>query len=148
MYEDGCLRDLKSGKTLYLKFKPLSHYLYLFQLLGDYISYEDFTVTIGKEVVAFLRNISPMFGTLKDFPYIEPGDLREAINIVNYPHRCFKCNTIDEVLVSDGNRVFSAEIPYGVDEDCISAYCFAKLSIAYNGKEVYLCHRDLKGSTK
>ena len=140
-YENGFLRNNKTGEQLYIRPTKLAHYLFLFNLMGNDISFSDFTLVIGKEIDNFLANISPIFGKLDDFPYCKPGDMMDAINVTNYSHGCFSCDTKQgsEVLVCDGTKVLSIEIPEDVDKACIIAYGFAKMGIMFDGTEVHLC---------
>lgn len=149
-YDGAFLTNNKTGDQILIKHKRMSHYLYLYNLIGSEVSFEDFTIAMGREVDEFLANISPEFGKLDEFPYTKPGEMRDAISVTNYPHKCFVCETKqgNEVLVCDGNKVLSIMVPDGVERECIIAYGFAKLNVLYDGLEVKLCRKDQRGSTK
>lgn len=137
-YRNGIIENTKTHRQLKVEPKALAHYLYLYYILDGAVSFDDFTITMSKEVNKFLNNISPIFGTLDDFPYTKPGDLSDAINIHYLTKGGFVCDTkTNSILVCNGQRVLSIDLIDSVDKNCLIAYGLAKLGIAYSGADSY-----------
>lgn len=138
VYSDGCLENTVTQKRIKIQPKPLAHYLYLYSILDGKVSFNDFTITMSKEVNKFLSNISPEFGTLDEFPYVKPGDLVDATDIHYLSCGGFICDTRNgSILVCNDQRTLSIDLIDGVDKECLIAYGLAKLGIGYNGQEAF-----------
>jgi hypothetical protein len=130
------LSNTVTGKSIKITPRPLCHYLYLFYLLDGKVSFEDFTITIGKEVNIFMNNISTSIGNLDDFPYTKPGNMSEAVSIHYLKCGGFVSETANNsIIVCNGERILSIDLIDGVDKECMIAYGLAKLGIIYNSAE-------------
>lgn len=137
-YSEGKLYNTVTKKSVDITPKPLSHYLYLYFILGGIVSFEDFTIAMSKEINEFLANISPEFGILDDFPYIKPGNLQDATDIHYLKCGGFVCETkTGSILVCNGSRVLAVDLIEGIDRDCLISYGLAKLGIVYNGQDAF-----------
>ena len=137
-YEKGYLQNTVTKKVIEVEPKPLAHYMYLYYILDGKVSFEDFTITMAKEVNSFLSNISDCFGTLDDFPYTKPADISDAVNIHHLKCGGFVCDTkTNSIIVCNGYRMLSIDLIDGIDKDCLIAYGLAKLGVAYNGIDAY-----------
>lgn len=122
--ENGIITNLKTGNSIKVDDRPYSQYLYLYPLLEG-ISFEDFTVTVSKEMDKFVEdNISTNIGKLCEFPDIKPGTIRGVLEL----HSGDEYN----VIVSDENTVIvfdsqnsSVECDIIGDVECTVAYLLA-----------------------
>lgn len=142
LYRGNTFKNLKTGREVLVTNKPLSHYLTLYNAFDGYIDYEDFTITIAQEVNEFLGNISNIYMTLNDFPYIKPV---ESLQIKHYHattiHDVGVIETANaSIVVSDGGTMKEVEKVIGVSCDCLLAYLFASMGFAYDGKTLRRIH--------
>lgn len=132
LYEDDRLIDANTGASILLEKEPLSHYTYMYYLLAPYLSFEDFSITIAKEVDLFLNGISPAFGHLSDFPATTPGNMSDAVDVNMIDNIGFWCRSkTNTIQVCDLQRVLEIPCISGIAEHCLVAYGFAKLGIAF-----------------
>jgi hypothetical protein len=129
------LTNTATGKSVILEKKPLCQYLCLFNLIDGQISFEDFTVTVGKEIDSFMSSISADIGHLDDFPYTKPGDMTDAIDIHYLSCGGFVSETKNNsLIVCNSKTILSIDLMEGIHKDCLIAYGLAKLGILYDGK--------------
>lgn len=138
VYKDGTLQDTVTGEIIQVQPLPLSHYLYLYYLLGRYLSFEDFTITIAEEVNKFLNNISPDFGNIDDFPYLEINNDIPVTGIHQFDFPAFVGETEDGYSAAyDKTLVHVASID-GINSQCLVSYCLARVGVAYNMYNAYI----------
>lgn len=136
-YDGTYLQDSVKGYYTLCSKERFAHYYDLYYLLATYISFEDFTITIGPEVDQFLNNISPNYGSLKDFPNIEMSKLEQITAL----HKLSIDGVVGEtnngfIAISGIQSCFVPRIGNIKDKYLVS-YALARLGITYNGKDAY-----------
>lgn len=144
IYKDNYFENMKTGRKIRVRVKPLAHYLCLFSAFDGEISFSDFTLTIAPEVNQFLRNISGKFLTLNDFPYIKPV---ESLDIVHYhatvdPDLSIVETTSDTIVAVKGDSMKEVDKTLGADSDCLLAYLLASVGYSYDGHELRRIHEN------
>lgn len=143
-YKDNCFVNLRTGRTVRVAIKPLSHYLCLYNAFDGKLSFEDFTLTLAQEVNAFLEGISKTFLTLNDFPYIKPV---ETLSIKHYhatviPELSVVETTNDTIVIIDGGVAKEVDKTAGISSDCLLAYLFASMGYLYDGRSLRRTNED------
>lgn len=132
---NGTLTNTATGKSVVLKDEPLAQFISLYFLVGDVISFSDFSITYADTIDMFFGSVAPEVGHLGDLPPIKPGSTSAARNVHYIEDIAFvaEVDNSSEILISDFNKLISVEVPLGVSYDAIIAYGFAKLGKRYNG---------------
>lgn len=144
LYEGGYFKNTVTGKKVKVVKKAMSQYLYLFSAFDGMISFEDFTITIAKEVNRFLDNISNVFQHVNDFPYIRPVEDMKIKNYHEIPGvgLSFFETKNDTIVLYDNEESAEVDRVPGVDTECLIAYLLAYKGYAYDGKELIKVHED------
>lgn len=142
LYRGNSFVNLKTGTEVMVVNKPMAHYLCLYSAFDGEISFEDFTITIAKEVNEFLSNVSGTYLSLNDFPYIKPV---ESLKIKHYHQTVVENVSVIEtmnqsIVVSDNGYMREVEKVIGVSCDCLLAYLFASMGFSYDGVHLRRVH--------
>lgn len=138
LYENNHFKNLRTGRTVRVKVKPLSHYLCLYSVFDGKLSYEDFTITVAPQVDLFLRNISDKFLSLNDFPYIKPAETFK----IKYYHETVVPGLLlmetynDTIVVSYNDDYYEVDKVIGVDTECLISYLLSSIGFTYDGMEM------------
>lgn len=143
-YDGTYFINLKTGRKVHVKVKPLAHYLCLYSAFDGELSFEDFTLTIAPEVNKFLSNISSKFLSLNDFPYVKPVENLE----IKYYHET-KIQSLslietvnDTIVVKYEDELKEVDKTPGVTSDCLLAYLLATIDFEYDGTHMRRLHAN------
>lgn len=71
IYKEGKLWNTKSKQSIAVDTTGYNIYYYLYNIIGNNLSYSDIFVTLHKEISEFFKNISNEFVPLKQYPIIK-----------------------------------------------------------------------------
>ena len=71
VYENGILRDEKSGRSINITDVNYSTFYYLCSVFQGMLSFTDIAIVLRPEIDIFFRNIDKRFHSLNDFPQIK-----------------------------------------------------------------------------
>lgn len=125
--------NTRTGVSLPMSSDPMSHYITLYFLLDGQLSFDDFSVSIAREVDTFLGD---GFDSLDDFPYFKPVDLRNLTAMHCVTDDISVAETSMRTLIFTRNRKsLEIDLVDSIDPQSLLAYGLARLGVLYNGKE-------------